>query len=68
VRAPVFNLTGSQNGSEANISGRISREEFKKREWRSAIESIHPLQQQPSKPGVIRIYGLDEGVKEIPLK
>jgi hypothetical protein len=65
--APTFGLTGWHEGVEARLSGRISREEFKKRQWRSRIESIDPVPPQASKPGVIRIYGLDEGVKEIPL-
>jgi hypothetical protein len=70
-RAAAFGLTGSQSSAEVTLSGHISREEFQKRQWRSAIETPQPearSHQQSSKPGVIRIYGLDEGVREIPLK
>ena len=70
-RAAAFGLTGSQSSAEVSLSGHISREEFQKRPWRSAIETPQPearARQQPSQPGVIRIYGLDEGVREIPLK
>jgi len=72
-RAAVFGMTGSRNGADAALSGHFTREEFANRPWRSALETLQtaesvPQQQQPSKPGVIRIYGLDEGVREIPLK
>lgn len=74
--AAAFGLSGRQAGAEARLSGSFSRDEFSRREWRSAIESaaanpdqaVAEVQQEPRKPGVIRIYGLDEGVKEIPLK
>jgi hypothetical protein len=72
-RAAVFGMTGSRNGAEVALSGQFTREEFTKRPWRSALETLQTAEsvsrpKQPSKPGVIRIYGLDEGVKEIPLK
>ena len=71
-RAAVFGMTGSQNGAEVSMSGQFTREEFAKHPWRSALETLQTADpvtpQQPSKPGVIRIYGLDEGVREIPLK
>jgi hypothetical protein len=64
-RASAFGMTGSQDGAEAALSAHVSRESFTKRHWRVAIETVR---QPSSKPGVIRIYGLDEGVREIPLK
>ena len=73
--ASPFGLTGSQTGSEAAFTGHLSREEFTKRQWRSAIEDLPKgvvSTAQPeapsSHPGVIRIYGLEGGVKEIPIK
>lgn len=64
-RASAFGMTGSRDGAEAALSAHVSRENFTKRHWRLAIETV---QKQSPKPGVIRIYGLDEGVREIPLK
>jgi len=72
--APVFGLSARQGGTEAILTGSFSRDEFAKRQWRPIIESLHSSESlpateaEPRKPGVIRIYGLDEGVKEIPLK
>jgi hypothetical protein len=69
--ATAFGLTGRQSGVETFLTGSPSRDEFTRREWRSAIETLQSSKATPvesSKPGVIRIYGLDEGVKEIPLK
>ena len=73
--ASAYGLTGSQTGSEAAFTGRLSREEFAKRQWRSAIEDLpkglvsNTQPEAPSShPGVIRIYGLEGGVKEIPIK
>jgi hypothetical protein len=76
ANAQAFGLTGTQNGAEASISGHFSREDFARRTWRSAIETLQSDEgpspvaaEQPSAhPGVIRIHGLDGGVKEIPLK
>jgi hypothetical protein len=71
--APMLNLTARQSGPEANLTGSFSPEQFARREWRTTIESLHSSTEaapptEARKPGVIRIYGLDEGVREIPLK
>jgi hypothetical protein len=73
--AAAFGLTGSQTGADVSLNGKFSRAEFAKRQWRPAIESlpseaVSSAQPEPpsSHPGVIRIYGLEGGVKEIPLK
>ena len=71
--ARLLSLTGRQSGQEARLTGSFSPEQFAKREWRTAIENMHSSsivesESEPRKPGVIRIYGLDEGVREIPLK
>ena len=71
--ALLLGLIGRQSGQEASLTGSFSPEQFAKREWRTAIEnmyssSIVESESEPRKPGVIRIYGLDEGVREIPLK
>ena len=71
--ARLLSLTGQQSGQEARLTGSFSPEQFAKREWRTAIENMHSSsivesESEPRKPGVIRIYGLDEGVREIPLK
>jgi hypothetical protein len=70
-RATAIGMTGSQNGAEAVLASSMTRGEFTKRQWRSTMEGLaeaEPPRQESSKPGVIRIYGLDEGVKEIQLK
>jgi hypothetical protein len=65
----TFGMSGTNSGMEASLSGRFSREEFTKRQWRTALESLPTTSQTPPrKPDVIRIYGLEGGVKEIPLK
>jgi hypothetical protein len=70
--ASVFRLTGTRNGVDTSISGRFSRDEFAKQQWRSVIESLPSSTASSGKPtshpGVIRIHGLEGGVKEIPLK
>ena len=74
-KASPFGLTGSQTGAEAAFIGSFSPADFAKRQWRSAIEglqrsTVSTAQPEPpsSHPGVIRIYGLEGGVKEIPIK
>lgn len=68
--ASTFGMSGTNSGMEASLSGRFSREEFTKRQWRTALETLPTTAQTPPprKPDVIRIYGLEGGVKEIPLK
>lgn len=71
--APMLSMTARQIGQETNLTGSFSREQFATREWRTAIENMHSSTsadsgREPGKPAVIRIYGLEGGVKEIPLK
>ena len=68
--AAQFQLTGSSNGAETALSGALSPEEFRRRQWRTTLESLHTTTSvdPPRTPGVIRIHGLDTGVKEIHLK
>jgi len=67
--AATFGLTGAQAGMDALLNGRFSRQEFIQRQWRTTLESLQAPSIVPAaKPEMIRIYGLDEGVKQIPLK
>ncbi|HYP09342.1 MAG TPA: hypothetical protein VER03_24165 [Bryobacteraceae bacterium] len=67
--ASAFKLTSSTRGAEASFSAALAPQDFAKRQWRVAIETLHSsARTPPASPGKIRIYGLDEGVKEIPLK
>lgn len=69
VNAPEFQLTASQARAQTSFHATLSNEAFQARQWRTAIETLHTRVPKPAKtPGVIRVYGLDEGVKEIPLK
>lgn len=61
----ALGLTASRQGKEATLSGHFSNEDFRRRQWRPAIESPE-VEKPTSHPGVIRIYGLDDGVKELP--
>jgi hypothetical protein len=67
--APEFRLAGSSRGVEATLSALLPPDDFKARQWRSTIEALQTaVAAKPKTPAMIRIYGLDEGVKEIPLK
>ena len=69
--APTLDLSGMARGAEVSYSTDVDPEAFARRQWRTAIESLseaRAVSREPRKPGVVRIYGLDEGVKEVPLK
>ena len=67
--AQALKMSASSQGVETSISAMLLPEEFRARQWRSTIESLPTASVKPPQtPGMIRIYGLDEGVKEIPLK
>jgi hypothetical protein len=69
--ASALDMTGVARGLEVSYSADVDRRELGRRQWRTAIESIadaRPASREPRKPGVVRIYGLDDGVKEVPLK
>ena len=67
--ASQFDLTGSATGAEASVSAMLPPDQFRRRQWRATIESLQTATADPQrKPGVVRIYGLDEGVKEVTLK
>jgi hypothetical protein len=69
--APDLQLISSVSRGDAIFTGSLTPAAFSGRQWRTAIETLHTrssAHKQPGTPGMIRIYGLDEGVKEIPLK
>ena len=69
--AATLDLSGAARGAEVSYSADVDPQDFARRQWRTAIESLSEarvVSREPRKPGVVRIYGLDEGVKEIPLK
>jgi hypothetical protein len=62
-------MAASAKGVETSISAMLLPDEFRSRQWRSTIETLTTASVKPPQaPGMIRIYGLEEGVKEIPLK
>jgi hypothetical protein len=67
--AQELKMAASAKGVETSISAMLLPDEFRARQWRSTIETLTTASVKPPQaPGMIRIYGLEEGVKEIPLK
>jgi hypothetical protein len=69
--ASTLDMSGAARGAEVSYSADVDPRDFGRRQWRTAIESLadaRPVSREPRKPGVVRIYGLDEGVREVPLK
>ncbi|MGH9632651.1 MAG: hypothetical protein ACRD7E_30460, partial [Bryobacteraceae bacterium] len=68
------NLAVARNGLQVRITGHKTLEEFQTKagQWRTtllqlATREVDPRIHRDQGPKVIRIYGLDEGVREIPL-
>jgi hypothetical protein len=70
--ASELQLLSSVSRGDAVFSASLTPAAFSERQWRTAIEALHTRASTAAKesrtPGKIRIYGLDEGVREIPLK
>ena len=72
--ARLFGLGSVQDGMAVRISGKVGKDEFEKRAgvWRTSIEELRappePVKQaeEPKGPMKIRIFGLEDGPKEIP--
>lgn len=66
----VYDVSTTLTGTDVVVTGRFTREEFARRSghWRTSLER---LQAEPpprtQSPGKVLIYGLDEGVREVPL-
>jgi hypothetical protein len=72
--ARLFGLGSTQDGTVVRISGKVDKDEFEKKAgvWRTSLEELRAPPEvvknaeEPKGPMKIRIYGLDDGPKEIP--
>lgn len=72
--ARLFGLGSTGDGTAVRISGKVDKDEFEKRAgvWRTSLEELRAPPEVVQKaeeakgPMKIRIYGLDDGPKEIP--
>lgn len=71
--AKLQNMIAVQNEREVVMTGAIPRVQFVQRagNWRASLENLQaavpPLRAEPQGPQIIRIYGLEGGVREVPL-
>jgi hypothetical protein len=68
--ARVQEMIATQTGADVHIMANISRDEFMRKagQWRTSLEELAQAA-PPAPPGkqTIRIYGLDDGTREVPL-
>jgi hypothetical protein len=72
--ARLFGLGSVQDGTAVRISGKVEKDEFEKKAgvWRTSLEELRAppeivkKAEEPTGPMKVRIYGLDDGPKEIP--
>jgi hypothetical protein len=74
--ARLMELATTQTGNDVHVMGQLGRDQLARRagQWRVTLEqlaAVHPVEREetPPKPiqGTIRIIGLENGVREVPL-